>query len=156
MRSLQRPPPQRPSRQRVPVDRLADGPDPSVELRAIGDAACPAVHRGPRRVQCRHRGACNTEAVLRVPEEVVVVRTASCRGSSSHSGLHLHPLCMLPLALVRVLVAAERLRRREVPAAVVTLEFAVAVGGGDGSTAALRGGSRGDAGAGGFCSPALR
>jgi hypothetical protein len=83
--------------------------------------------------------------VLRVAEEVVVVRAASSSRRSGHRRLHLHSLGMLPLALVRVLVAPERLRRREVPAAVVALELAVAVGGSvsrDGSaTAALRGGS---------------
>ena len=48
--------------------------------------------------------------MLRVAKEVVVVvRAASSRCRRSHRLLHLHPLRMLPLALVRVLVAAERL-----------------------------------------------
>jgi hypothetical protein len=81
--------------------------------------------------------------VLRIAEEEVVVVHATSGGR--HSGLHLHPLRVLSLALVRVLVASKRLRRREVPAAVVALELAAAVGGdSDGTaTAALCGSSDG-------------
>lgn len=103
--------------------------------------------------------------MLRVAEEVVVVRAAGSRRRSGHCGLHLHPLRVLPLALMRVLVASERLRRREVSAAVVALELAAAVGGScdDGgagtATAALRGGSGGGSsgrGGGGLFSLSLR
>lgn len=155
-----RPPPD-PSGQGVPVDRLGDRPDPAVELRADGDGSGAwSPHCWPRGVQCRHRGACQAEAMLRVAEEVVVVRAASSRRSSGHCGLHLHPLRVLPLAFMRVLVASERLRRREVPAAVVALELAAAVGGscddgGGTATAALRGGS-GGRGGGGLFSLSLR
>lgn len=145
-----RPPPE-PSRQGVPVDRLGDRPDPAVELRADGDGTGSSAwspHCWPRGVQCRHCGACHAEAMLRVAEEVVVVRAASRRRRrSGHRGLHLHPLRVLPLAFMRVLVASERLRRREVPAAVVALELAAAVGGscdgGGTATAALCGGGGG-------------
>lgn len=81
---------------------------------------------------------------------MVVVRAASRRRrgcGGGHRGLHLHALGVLPLAFVRILVAPERLRRREVPAAVVALELAAAaaaaVGGGPAAAAALRGGSGG-------------
>ena len=146
-----RPPPE-PSRQGVPVDRLSDRPDPAVDLRADGDATAGAwsPHCCVPRVQCRHRRACHAEAMLRVAEEVVVVRAASRRRCGGHRRLHLHPLGVLPLAFMRVLVAAERLRRREVPAAVVALELAAAVGG-SGS-----GGGGGSRGGGCFFSLALR
>ena len=148
-----------PSRQGVPVDRLSDRPDPAVELRADGDGTAGAgawsPHCVPGGVQCRHRRACHAEAMLRVPEEVVVVRAASRRRCGGHRRLHLHPLGVLPLAFMRILVAAERLRRREVPAAVVALELAAAVGGSGAATAALRGGGGGRGGC-GFFSLALR
>lgn len=123
-----RPPPE-PSRQGVPVDRLSDRPDPAVERWADGDSTGAwSPHCGPRGVQCRHRWACHAEAVLWVAEEVVMVCAASRRCCSGHRRLHLHPLGVLSLAFMRVLVASERLRRREVPAAVVALELAAAVG----------------------------
>lgn len=50
------------------------------------------------------------------------------RRSGGHHRLQVGALRVLPLALVRVLVAAERLRRREVAAAVVALELAPAAG----------------------------
>lgn len=133
--SSRRPPPE-PSREGVPVYRLSDGPDPAIELRTDGYGGTSGawIRRcGPRWIQCRHRGTCHAEAMLRIAEEEVV-RTASSR-SSGHRGLHLHPLRVLSLSFMRVLVTPERLRRREVPAAVVALELAAAVGGSCDATA---------------------
>lgn len=71
-----RAPPEPGSREEgAPVDRLGDRADPAVELRAAdgdgtGTGACWSwrPHCWPRGVQCRHRGACDAEAVLRVAE----------------------------------------------------------------------------------------
>lgn len=68
---------------------------------------------------------------------------------SRHGGLEVGALCMLALALVGILMAAEGLRRREIATAVVALEFSptlsttstTVVMGGDRVGGALMGGT---------------
>ena len=65
-----------------------------------------------------------------VAEEAVEVRAGQVGAAvRSEGGLEVRPPRMLPLPLVRVLVPAQRLQRREVAAAVVALEPPLPAGG---------------------------
>ena len=65
------------------------------------------------------------EVVVVVEEAVHVAGDVAVHGEG---GLEVGPLGVLALALVRVLVPAQRLRRREVAAAVVALELPLGSG----------------------------
>jgi hypothetical protein len=114
------------SRHGASVDRLRQGPGAAVvpgnhRRGSLLEVAGPrrAVRRQPprRRLVTRH-----AEAVV-AGEGRVGVR-AGVVGVHGHGALVLRALGVLPLPLVRVLVPAQRLRRRETPAAVVALELA--------------------------------
>jgi hypothetical protein len=121
-----RDPPESGSRDGAAVDRLRQGAGPAV---VSGHQRRSGVREvaGPRGVVRRGLVARHAELVVVVAGEggvrVGVVRVV-VGVMHGHRALVLRALRVLPLPLVRVLVPAQRLRRREVPAAVVALELA--------------------------------
>lgn len=104
------------------IDGLGHGARPEPVGRPGG--AGSGRRRGPHRVVGRRRRRVAEEGAVHVVGRdggvavVVVVH-------GGEGGLQVGPLGVLPLPLVRVLVAPQRLRRREVAAAVVALELAL-------------------------------
>jgi hypothetical protein len=127
-----RDPPESGSRDGAAVDGLRQGAGPAV----VSGHHWRSSLRGPRGVvrrRSRRWGlvARHAEALLLVvaSEGGVRVGVAWVVGvMHGHRALVLRALRVLPLPLVRVLVPAQRLRRREVPAAVVALELAPSAG----------------------------
>jgi hypothetical protein len=120
-----RDPPESGSRDGAAVDRLRQGAGPAV---VSGHQRRSGVREvaGPRGVVRRGLVARHAELVVVAGEggvRVGVVRVV-VGVMHGHRALALRALRVLPLPLVRVLVPAQRLRRREVPAAVVALELA--------------------------------
>jgi hypothetical protein len=126
-----RDPPERGRRHRAAVDRLGHG------ARSAAVVPGHAGWSGGRDVVVGPGGVVRwwlvAGHVRRRGDEAVVMVVAAAEGRvrvggvvalHGHGALELRALRVLPLPLVRVLVAPERLRRREVPAAVVALELA--------------------------------